>query len=112
MKGKTETTLRAWVGAIHEHQERAEELRGALEALGPVAVKQAMSKQRCSLRGLAKRIDRSPTYLSRIATGAEIVSQETYVRLVEQTYVPALSLARRRSKSIGPKLAITTGGLP
>jgi plasmid maintenance system antidote protein VapI len=37
--------------------------------------------QRMSLRDLAKRIDRSPTYISQVATGKIECSDETYFAL-------------------------------
>lgn len=74
--------LGAMHDAIMEHKEQTKVINGFLKSYGPSLVREAV--KRCgSLRATSRAVGLSPTYLSRVATKGQQISQGAYLSLAK-----------------------------
>lgn len=66
---------------VRKYVEIGDSLEPKLRVEGSVALARLMEEQ--SLRETARRLKCSPTYLSNIKNGKQVVSPRTYLRMVE-----------------------------
>lgn len=65
------------------HLSNDNKLRDATRRLGPFLVEHAMHSTGESLRGVGRRANLSPTYLSQVRSGRTLISFGAFVALVE-----------------------------